>query len=228
MKSQNPSAGPQGVKPSIHIWMTPEEAAEEMGTLVAEVDRELDQGDLETRVNREGVLQVLVNLNAKPVTDQAPPVEPTLPTVTTLAPLAPEPQPAVSGTLMPLMAPLSWQKTLQLRRAERSARWGWAAAAAMFLMAAGALYLAATPAPAPANNSAQIASQLADVTNTVSALTVERDSLRSQLAQNNATLSKVQSELAVDRNVEDTLLKAALAAKANQSTKSQIVTASTN
>jgi hypothetical protein len=199
--------------------MTPQEAAEELGAPVGAIDRRLDEGDFESRVNRDGVLQVLVCLTKRPVIEPQQPSR-VMPTVTTLPALVPA-MPAVGGTLMPFGPAMSWQKLVELRRARRSARFAWTAAAAMFLVASAAAIYTATLVTSPAPNAPDLSGQLASTSAAANTLASERDTLRAQLAQSNQELVKVQSELVVDRNVEDTLIKAALAAHAAKTSQAR-------
>jgi hypothetical protein len=60
-------------------------------------------------------------------------------------------------------------------------------------------------------------------------LSAERDQLKSQLAQATDSLTKVQGDLVVERNVEDQLLQAALASHAAKGTsKNQVVADGSN
>jgi hypothetical protein len=225
MTPQTPSVAGLDGRPDVHVWMTPLEAAEELGCTEGQINRRLDEGDFESRVNRNGVLQVSVCLTKRPDIDETP-VARAMPIIKTLAPVAPAPAPAsaaIAGMIMPFAPPMSWQKVMELKRARRSSRIAWASAAAMFLIAgAAALYsytstlVAVPPTVAQAPDLSQ---KISDASAKATTLVAERDALAAKLAESKQALSKVQAELTVDRNVEDTLFKAVLAsheAKAGQ------------
>lgn len=206
MTAEAPSIVVEGGRPDVHVWMTPEEAAETLATSVSDIDRRLDEGDLESRVAEDGALQVLVCLPKR-----------TTPATAVVVPRLARPA-APAQSLMPLARAMSWAQADRVREAERSARRGWTAAAAMLLAAGVAGYFAwNTNPPAAATQitaTPDLSGQLADASASVSSLSAERDTLRAQVAHANQKLAKVEAELVVDRNVEETLIKAALAARA--------------
>jgi hypothetical protein len=121
--------------------MTPEEAAETLATPLSSVDQQLDQGDMESRVNDEGELQVLVCLpkrSKRAVAVAAP---------ASIERVNATPRGSVGDTMLPLMEALrQTQGNDAARRARRSARIAWATAAAILLAAGGTVALSVTSA----------------------------------------------------------------------------------
>lgn len=229
--------------PDIHVWMTPEEAAETLSTSLASVDRQLDQGDMESRVNDGGELQVLICLPKRP---KAEPATMVIDRVNTL----PVVRASIGDEMLPLVQAMRQvQGNDGVRRARRAARIAWAAAAAILLAAGGTTALSVTAAMR-ARNLATAATQKLDDTTAqqnnadsenvalqtdkaalaaadesltkanaelsakLQALCAERDGLKTQLAQANDALHKSEDQLVVERNVEDQLIQAALASHA--------------
>ena len=244
--------------PDIHVWMTPEEAAETLSTSLSSVDRQLDQGDMESRVNDEGELQVLVCLPKREKRATAAPAA--------IERVNAMPRASVGDTMLPLMAALrQTQGNDAARRARRSARIAWAAAAAILLAAGGTVAMNVTAAmrartladaathkldeaaTRQTNDDGTKAALIADketlaaaqdaisktnaeLTTKLEALTSERDGLKNQLAQVNDSLRKAEQDLVVERNVEDQLITAALANHAAKAgqPKNQVVADGSN
>lgn len=248
--------------------MTPEDAAGTLSMPVENVERQLDEGDLDSRVNEEGMLEVLICL---PKRSDMTPAEPEMlsevifePEVAPDAEMESEPQiesetrlsrvretaePVTLGqTMLPLIHAMRHTHSSgdEIRRARRSSRRAWVAAAAVFLLAGGAVAVSVTYAFQARSTASQVTQQLdqsaaqsatlvsdkdslaaseetlreanAELTAKLTKLTAEQDQLKTQLSQATETLTKAQGDLAVERNVEDQLLQAALAshaAKAN-------------
>jgi hypothetical protein len=244
--------------PDIHVWLTPEEAAQTLSRSLSSVDQQLDQGDMESRVNDEGELQVLICL---PKREKPAPVAPTsIERVNATA------RASMGDTMLPLMHALRQTHGNETaRRARGSTRFAWAAAAAMLLAAGGAVAMSVTAATRArtvadvatrklgeasvwkANDDGAKAALVADkatlaaahsamantnaeLTARVDALTTERDRLKGQLAQANDSLHKTEQDLVVERNVEDQLLTAALASHATKAgqPKNQMVADGSN
>lgn len=255
--------------PDIHVWMTPEEAARTLSTPVENVERQLDEGDLDSRVNEDGMLEVLIVLpkrsstaptELKLVSDSEIAYEPeTMPEEaesmadsqtelepeTRLSLVRETEEPITLGqTMLPLINAMRHTHTSgdEIRRARRAARRAWAAAAAIFVLAGGAVATSATYALRVRTTADQITQQLdqstataanltsdkdtlaasqetlreanAELTAKLTKLTAEQDQLRTQLSQATGSLAKAQGDLVVERNVEDQLLQAALASHA--------------
>ncbi|HEY2589574.1 MAG TPA: hypothetical protein VGI81_27760 [Tepidisphaeraceae bacterium] len=259
MSAETLSAETSGVGlPDIHVWMTPEEAAETLSTSLSSVDQQLDQGDMESRVNDEGELQVLVCLPKREKPKAMVPA--------TIERVDATPRASLGDTMLPLMEALrQTQGSDAARRAKRSARFAWATAAAILLAAGGTAALsvtAATRARAVADTAtckldeaatrqtndddakaaliadkATLAAAQASMSKTkgelaakLDALTSERDRLKGQLAHANDALHKAEQDLVVERNVEDQLLTAALASHAAKAgqPKNQVVADGSN
>lgn len=185
--------------PDIHVWMTPEEAAETLSTSLSNVDQQLDQGDMESRVNDEGELQVLICL-PKPEKRLAAP-GPAVERVNAT------PRASVGDTMLPLMQALrQTQGNDAARRAKRSARFAWATAATILLAAGGTVALSVTAAMR-ARTIADAATQKLDEaamrrTNddgTKAALVADKSALiadKATLAAAHEAMSKTNAELA--------------------------------
>lgn len=239
--------------PDIHVWMTPEEAAQALSTPVEAVERQLDEGDLDSRVNEEGMLEVLICL-PKRAPAPAPEPEVRLPAVRPIA------EPVTLGqTMLPLIHAMRHTHTSgdEIRRARRSARRAWAMAAAVLIAAGGAVAVSAGFAVRARSLAAQVTGQLdqssaqaanlvtdkdtmaasvetlreanAELTARLGKLDEAQERLKSQLTKANESLTKAQGDLAVERNVEDQLLQAALASHTAKGTpKNQVVADGSN
>lgn len=240
--------------PDIHVWMTPEEAAQTLSIPAENVERQLDEGDLDSRVNEDGMLEVLICL---PKRAAAPAHEPE-----TRMPIVREPaEPVTIGqTMLPLIQAMRHTHTSgdEARRIRRSARRAWSAAAAILVLAGGAVAVSASFAVRARSVAAQITQKLdesseqatnlvndkeslaasretlreanAELTAKLSKLTEEQDRLKTQLSQATESLTKVQGDLVVERNVEDQLLQAALASHAAKASlaRNQVVADGSN
>ncbi|HSU66733.1 MAG TPA: hypothetical protein VLJ39_07670, partial [Tepidisphaeraceae bacterium] len=209
------------VNPDIHIWMTPEDAAQTLATPVSVIDRQLDEGDLDSRVTRDGVLEVLICLPKKRI----PLANPTMQVVNVPARVPRH------HDVMPIARAFNWTNQEQVERAYRSSRRAWTVAAAMLLVAGATAYVGRVTAPAaevlpqplaavtPSPIVPDLSEPLAQTSKELSQVSADRDHLRDVLDQAQKTLEKTKEELAVDRNVEDQLIKAALANHAARSGK---------
>jgi hypothetical protein len=184
--------------PDIHVWMTPEEAAETLSTSLSNVDQQLDQGDMESRVNDEGELQVLICLPKREKVTTAP---------AAVERVNATPRASVGDTMLPLMQALrQTQGNDAARRAKRSARFAWATAATILFAAGGAVALSVTAAM-KARTIADAATQKLDEaamrrTNddgTKAALVADKSALiadKATLAAAHEAMSKTNAELA--------------------------------
>lgn len=263
--------------PDIHVWMTPEDAACTLSTPVENVERQLDEGDLDSRVNEEGMLEVLICLPKRSETAPAEPVvlgevederdmEAKLKIESDpLVEAAPEmglslvretAEPITLGqTMLPLIHAMRHTHGSgdEIRRARRSARRAWAAAAAAFLLAGGAVAASIAYVLQARTTTSEVTQQLdqsaaqtatlasdkdtlaasqeslreanTELTAKLTKLTAEQDQLKTQLSQATGSLTKAQGDLAVERNVEDQLLNAALASHAAKATQPKQVVA---
>ena len=119
-------------------------------------------------------------------------------------------------TLLPMSSSTRWRAFQKTNAPRRAARVAWSAAAAMSLVAATASLIAQSIATGARERSAVLARRLEMVSLAVNDLSTQRDRLRGQLADTTDELSKVQGELTIDRNVEDTLFKAIQTAQAHK------------
>lgn len=259
--------------PDIHVWMTPEDAAKTLSMPVENVERQLDEGDLDSRVNEDGMLEVLIVLPKRSGAAPAEPeavFEPDMSSETEMeleAEMQPESETRLSlvretdepvtlgQTMLPLIHAMRHTHTSgdEIRRARRSARRAWVAAAAILVLAGGAVATSATYALRARTTADQVARQLdqsstetaslvsdkdtlaasqetlrganAELTAKLAKLTAEQDQLKTQLTQTTDSLTKAQGDLVVERNVEDQLLQAALASHAAKGTPAKQVVA---
>lgn len=217
----SPSNAAGAARPDIHLWMDLDDAVASLGISIAEINEKIDMGELESRINRQGITEVLVSMPRKPpaVAPAKPDVQPA-PDGKTAQDTTAEPDSILSraipsdAALLPLMQALRWTQSEDVRRARRSARVGWAAAAVMLLAICAAAALA-TYNLAIANDQTQILSdKLNQLSETAGRLSGERDKLAAQLAEYRQASARAEGELAVERKVEDTLFKAALGSRA--------------
>jgi len=162
------------------------------------------------------------------------------------------PAATIGQTMMPLIQAMRYTSTAgdDLRIARRSVRRAYALAAAVILAAGGAVAISGTLAVRAQRASNQATQHVDDaaletakttderttletekqtLAGQVEMLSAERDQLKSQLAQATDSLTKVQGDLVVERNVEDQLIQAALASHAAKgSSKNQVVADGSN
>jgi hypothetical protein len=247
--------------PDIHVWMTPEDAAQTLSTPVEDIERQLDEGDLDSRVNEDGMLEVSICLPKR--TSAQPEMRLTLASESILSePIIREATPPamIGQTMLPLIQAMRHTRTGgdELRVARRSARRAWAMAAAILLAAGGVVGVSVNAAIGSRNVAAdatqkldQTSSQTAILINDKETLTAsqetlretnaelatklmklaaDQDRLKSQLTEATDSLTKVQGDLVVERNVEDQLLQAALASHAAKGSpmKNQVVADGSN
>jgi hypothetical protein len=205
MKPETPSDVPANV-PDIHVWMTLPEAAEALDTSLETVNLRVREGDLESRLSDHGTQQVLVCL---PKTQTG-----TLAVSNDWIDALILAQFNRRETLTPMSTPQGWKKNRHNPPPPRSAKLAWAAAAIMFLGAGAVGIICQNIIAGERENSREIARKLEIVSLASNDLASQRDQLRSRLGDTAAELDKVQGELTVDRNVEDTLFKAVQAAHA--------------
>jgi hypothetical protein len=179
-----------------------------MDTSVETIDLRLREGDLESRVNDAGTLEVLVHLPSRPSAPREP---------AQFQSAAPAPLPS-SQTLMPLLRKPKWDRIEDTRWARRSARVAWAVAAMMLVAAGTASLITASVVAGAREKSRDLSRKLEIISLAADDLTSQRDRLRGQLADTSEALTKAQGELVVERNVEDTLFKAVQAAHAQKAT----------
>lgn len=216
------SASPAAILggPDIHVWMTPDEAAKTLSVAIENVERQLDEGDLDSRVNEEGMLEVLICLpkrsSAAPadpesviesveefeleITD-APQMEPE---ETQLSLARENTEPVTLGqTMLPLIHAMRHTHTSgdEIRRARRSARRAWLATAAMFVLAGGAVAASATYALRTRDEAAQLAQRIdrsfaesATLINDKETLAAKQETLQEANADLTAKLDKLNAE----------------------------------
>jgi hypothetical protein len=208
-----------GSEPHIHLWVTSREAADMLHCDERDIHEQMDAGDLETRVTEAGVEEVLICLPSR---------DPLMPTddddltildeldpsaATTRANAAPAEDPDLHSGLLPMMQALRWTQSDGIRRARRSARLAWAVAAVLALTAGGAIAVLVLEATSHHRQIETMADEVQSVSDANTRLAGDKIQLARDLLDLRQSNSKIQEELAVDRDVEDTLLKAAVKAK---------------
>lgn len=216
MTAQTLSANSAGSAPSVHVWLTIDEAARTLGTSPELISCQLQLGELESRVNQDGVQEVLIAL--PPRTDTSGSAERvTVSIVTDIDEVAessvqsPESMPAIATALAPLLQSMRRAQAEEVLGARRAARVAWAVAAVMIL-AVGAGMPVGVHEWTAVHAQVQNLSQALNQTHTaVGQIDAERESLRAQLVEAREAAVRAEGELAVERKVEDTLFKATLA-----------------
>lgn len=202
-----PAIGARPGRPDIHVWMSLEEAADAMAISVAEIHEKIDLAELESRINRQGVTEVLVLLpQQRPSIDVVGEVE---------IEAEVEEADATGTTLESLLTSVEETSVDEARQARRSARLAWATAMAMFLGVCGTSIFAAYTWADSQNQLQDMAAKLSQTSETAGRLSGERDKLAAQITEYRQATARAQGELAVERKIEDTLFKAALNARAN-------------
>ena len=206
MTAETSSSGALDAPSDIYLWMTVAEAAETLDDSVETIQLWARDGDLESRLNEQGEIDVLVRLSSKPRSLTAPGI------------LSVQERRMPGGpALLPLPRSTRWNPRSGTAAAHRLNPLAWSVAAAMTLVAGTASLIAASIAVGSRDKSADLSRKLDMVSLAVDDLSTQRDQLRGQLTNSNEELTKVQGELAVDRNVEDTLFKAIQTAQAQKS-----------
>lgn len=202
---ENPTTGARPGRPDIHVWMNLDEAADATGLSLADIHEKIDLADLETRINRDGVAEVLVLLPQRASADHAADVE-----------IDAQVTDAESGevTLDSLLTSVEETSIDEARQARRSARLAWATAMAMFLGVCGTSIFAAYTWADAQNQLQAMSEKISQLSETGSRLSGERDKLAGQITEYRQAAARAQGELAVERKIEDTLFKAALSARA--------------
>jgi len=209
-----------GSQPHIHLWVTSREAADMLHCNERDIHEQMDGGDLETRVTEAGVEEVLICLPSR---------DPLMPAddddhltileeldqsaATTQVDAAPAEDPDLHSGLLPMMQALRWTQSDGIRRARRSARLAWAVAAMLALAAGGAIAVLLLEATSHHRQIETMADEVQSVSDANTRLAGDKIQLARDLIDARQSNSKIQEELAVDREVEDTLLKAAVKAK---------------
>jgi len=197
--------------PDIYLWMAAAEATEALDASIETIELRAREGDLESRVNDQGEIEVLVRLSSRVGRLIDSP----------LACSIQERRLPGGPTLLPLSGANHWNTRPAATPSRRSTRLAWSVAAAMVLVAGTAALFAASIAIGARDKSTDLSRRLEMVSLAVNDLSSQRDRLRGQLSDATSELTKVQGELAVDRNVEDTLFKAIQTAQSRKTGESK-------
>jgi len=188
------------------------EAAAALGLSLPQLAQKLDQKELERRVAEDGRVEVLVGLPrgnnfihaTQPTRDDVSVAEGADQSIVSRV------SPQVEQMILPMMHALRWNHARDIRRARRAAGIAWAAAAALFLALGAAAAITGNMMLASHDQLRTLADHAQRASDSLQAISAERDQLRGQLAAVNQAAARAQGELTVERKVEDTLFKAAL------------------
>jgi hypothetical protein len=215
--------------PSIHVWTTIDEAAQTLGISPGLVSCQLELGELESRVNADGAQEVLIAL--PPRTDDSIFPEKVGVAIVADALSTTQPQDGPSSTatlataLVPMLQSIRRAQAREVRKARRGARLAWSVAAGM-LLAVGVATADGVHALTAARDQVQHLSETLDQTHAATGeIDVDRQALRAQLAEARQAAARAEGELAVERKVEDTLFKNALAQHASEKSEKNPLTA---
>lgn len=202
-------------RPHVHLWMTIQEAAEILDVSVGMLERKKDEGEIASRVVADGTEEVLICLPEHPAVSVRAAMAPMIDALSEIErTLAPAPIPPTLPTRKPAtpLAPLDvrWTRQQDVRKARRSARVAWAMAATMALCGAGATLWFVQQSGDARQQVDSMADQVQRMSQLNAQLTSRKAQLDIQLAEARQTVEKFQGQLAVERNIEDTLLKAAI------------------
>jgi hypothetical protein len=202
-------------RPHVHLWMTIHEAAEILDVSVGMLERKKDQGEIPSRVVADGTDEVLICLPEHPAVSVRAAMAPMIDALTeierTLAPAPIPPTLPVRKSATPLVpADVRWTRAQDVRKARRSARLAWAMAAVITLSGAGGVLFFVQQSGATRQQIETMADQVQRMAEQNAQLASQKSQLGSQLAEARQTAEKFQGQLAVERSIEDTLLKAAI------------------
>jgi len=223
MSRQNAATVEPGIAPSVHVWMTLDKAAQTLGTPAALVSCQIELGELESRLSDEGAAEVLIALpprcersqaaervGVSIVADKAQPSD--------AGNLPSETIPALAGALVPMLQSMRQAQLQEVRGAKRSARMAWSFAAVMLLAISAGAALGVRAIALSRQRLSDMNEKAQRSGAEIAAVAAERDALRSRLSEAREAAARVEGELAVERQVEDTLFKAALASHASGKT----------
>jgi len=204
-------------RPHVHLWMTTHEASEILDVTVGVVEQRVASGELESRAMEDGTTEVLICLPERP----AVPVQAAMaPTVDILGDverrLAPPPMPGNYPVMRTEKAAikasqnLQWTRASDVRKARRNTRIAWVFAAMVVAGAGVSLEMVWKQAVDARLQVEGMMGAVHRMSATNVSMAADRIRLDGELAQARAAIGKAREELAVERNIEDTLLKAAI------------------
>ena len=204
-------------RPHVHLWMTTHEAAEILDVTVGVVEQRVESRELESRAMEDGTTEVLVCLPETP----AVPVQAAMaPTVDILGEverrLAPPPMPGNYPVMktekgaIKASQNLQWTRASDVRKAKRNARIAWVFAILVVAGAGVALQMVWKQAVDARLQVEGMMGAVHRMSATNVSLAADRIRMDGELAEAKAAVGKAHEELAVERKIEDTLLKAAI------------------
>ena len=218
MSQPNDAAAEAQVAPSVHVWMTVDDAAQTLGTSSALLSCQIELGELESRLNDAGAAEVLIAL--PPRNDGAPAAERVGVSIVAEATQQPESSsdsiPAIAGALVPMLQSMREAQRQELRGARRSARLAWAVAAVLLMGGTVGATLGVRATALSRQRVTDLNEKVQQTGAEMNELASERDALRTRLGEAQQAAARFEGEVAVERHVEDTLLKAALSNHASQ------------
>ena len=196
--------------PDIHVWMTPQDAAATLGVEPSLIDAQVDCGDLETRITLDNAREVLIRLPRRAGNPMAAAFS-TERRIKADDKMVTHALSNGSLTLLPIASGTRRNRTRESYQPSLSTRLAWTSVAAMLLLSCALGLVASSHAGSQRSQARNLAGELDKASARAEALAAEREQLRGQLAQMRQTEAQTQEQLAVERNVEDQLLKAAIA-----------------
>jgi hypothetical protein len=204
-------------RPYVHIWMTTHEAAEILDVTVGVVEQKLSSGELQSRTMADGTEEVLICLPDRPAVPVHAAMAPAVDVLHDIErKLAPPPMPASypvkrgrKATDTPSQT-LQWTRSSDVRKAKRNARVAWAMTVLVIVGAGAALEVVWQRAVDSRLKVEAIMGAVHRMSATNVVLAADRMRLDTELADARQKISKAHEELAIERNIEDTLLKVAI------------------
>ena len=211
MIPENSAAIVTNAVPDIHVWLRPTEAAAMLGVSESVIDGRIECGDLETRVTVDNDREVLIRMPRRTGVPMAA-------AFSTDRRIKADDQ-MVSNALSARLAESNASDQAIRSKAARSrrelslsTRLAWTSVAAMFIASCGLGLIASQRSDSDRTQARTLSGDLQAVAAKAQALASEQADLRDRLAEARRAATEAEGQLAVERNVEDQLLNAAIAA----------------
>jgi hypothetical protein len=197
--------------------MTTHEAAEILDVTVGVVEQRVGSGELESRAMDDGTREVLICLPDRPAVPLQAAMAPTVDELGEVERrLAPPPMPGnypvmrTEKKAIENSQNLQWKRASDVRKARRNGRVAWAVAVIVVAGASVALEIVWQKAVDARLEVEGIMGAVHRISSTTVSLAADRIRMEGELADAREAVGKAREELAVERKIEDTLLKAAL------------------
>jgi hypothetical protein len=211
MIPENSAAIVTNALPDIHVWMTPQDAASTLGVEESLIEAQIECGDLETRITLDNAREVLIRLPRRAGSPMAAAFS-TQRRIKADDQLVTHALSHGSLTLLPIANGTRKNRTREALQPSLSTRLAWTSMAAILLLSCALGLVASSHAGNQRLQARNLAGELEKASAKAEALSAEREQLRDQLTQLHQSAAQTEEQLAVERNVEDQLLKAAIAA----------------